>query len=261
MRCGIQLTDGPGSRRVPRGVSRPRDHVPSRVALDGAPPLGLRTREPMSTSATAGSVWGEILESNLQRALGLMEAAVRDCPDEMWSEPMWPVPDPPPDGEVRGPAGDLVTDPADRHALVQLYATPWAVAWHALERLDFMLTRGVVPWEVWPGLQGRTGWTPPPARSVWDRPYGGLDITTLSLPWSRDDVLDFTAYCKDRGTETLKDLTEERATTRIGGRKELYVARVIDKMGHVIEHGAQIRQFITAAVTTADRPAGSAASP
>lgn len=197
------------------------------------------------------SIWVEILQSNLDRALGLMEAAVRDCSDELWSAPMWEVPDPSPDSDVRGPDGDLVTDTAARHALVQVYATPWAVAWHALERLDFMLTGGFVPWEIWPGFEGRTGWTPPPARSVWDRPYGGLDVTTLAAPWSRDDLLGFTDYCKVRVADTLKDLTEERAATRIGRRREPYAARVIDKMGHVIEHGAQIRQFITAAGVTA----------
>lgn len=193
-----------------------------------------------------------MLESNLHRALDFMEAAVGDCPDELWSAPMWEVPDPPPDTEVRGPGGKLVSDPAARRALVQLHATPWAVAWHALERFDFMLTGGMVPWEIWPGFRGRTGWTPPPARSVWDRPYGGLDITTLSDPWRRAEVLDFTAYGKERVAETLENLTEEQATTRIGWRREPYVARVIDKMGHVIEHGAQIRQFITAAGITSD---------
>ena len=62
--------------------------------------------------------------------------------------------------------------------------------------------------------------TLPQVRSVWDAPYGGLDITTLSAPW-----IDRTC-------------SPSRRT---------YAARVIDKMGHVIEHGAQIRQFITAA--------------
>jgi len=197
-------------------------------------------------------IWVEILDSNLRRALGLMEAAVRDCTDELWSTPMWEVPDRPLESEVRGPAGDLVTDITARHALVQLYAMPWAVAWHALERFDFMLTGGLVPWEIWPGFQGRTGWTPAPVRSAWDRPYGGLDITTLSEPWSRGDLLEFTTYCNERVAETLKDLTEEQATTGIGRRREPYIARVIDKMGHVIEHGAQIRQFITAAGITVD---------
>lgn len=82
---------------------------------------------------------------------------------------------------------------------------------------------------------------------VWDRPCGGLDIPTLSEPWSRADVVDFPAYCRERAAETLEGLTDEQASTRIGRKQEPYVGRVIDKMGRVIEHGAQIRQFITAA--------------
>jgi hypothetical protein len=204
------------------------------------------------------SIWVEVLESNADRALGLMEAAIRDCTDELWSQPMWEVADEAPDGDVRGPSGDLVTDPAARRALIQRYAAPWAVAWHALERFDFMLTGGFVPWEIWPGFQGRTGWTPPPSRSVWDRPYGGLDVTTLSEPWARGDLLAFSAYCRERVAQTLEDLTEERARTRIGRSREPYIGRVIDKVGHVIEHGAQIRQFIT---TEASTVASSAVDP
>ena len=198
------------------------------------------------------SIWVEVLETNVHRALGLLEAAVRDCTDELWHTPMWAVPDPPHERDVRGPAGDLVTDPGGRHDLVQMYAAPWAISWHALERFDFMLTGGFVPWRIWEGFEGRTGWTPEPVRSVWDRPYGGLDITTLSEPWSRQDVLAFTQYCHERAVETVSGLTDELASARIGRRREPYVARVVEKMGHVIEHGAQIRQFITAAGVTGD---------
>ena len=196
------------------------------------------------------SIFVEILEGNFLRSLALMEAAVRDCPDDLWDTPMWDVPAPGPEDEVRGAGGGIVTGAEARLAAVQRYATPWAIAWHALERFDFMLTGGFVPWEIWPGFEGRTGWTPPPVRSVWDRPYGGLDVTTLAEPWSRDDLVGFTGYCRQRVADTLDGLTDERATTPIGSRGEPYVGRLIDKMGHVIEHGAQIRQFITAAAVT-----------
>jgi hypothetical protein len=172
------------------------------------------------------SIWGEVLGSAAHRAFDLMAAAVRDCTDELWRAPMW---DATQDGD----------DP--RHA------TPWAISWHALERLDFMRTVGFEPWEIWPGFEGRTGFTPPPVRSVWEPPYGGLDITTLSEPWSRADILEYVAYCRRRMDDTLANVTDDRATTRIGRSNETYAARLVDKVGHVIEHGSQIRQFITAA--------------
>ena len=193
------------------------------------------------------AIWIDSLGRNFQRAFDLMEAAVRDCTDELWQSSMWEVPDNDAAREVRGPAGNLVTDAAERHALLQLYATPWAVAWHALERLDFMFTGGFVPWEIWPGFAGRTGLTPPPVRSVWASPYGGLDITTISEPWSRADLLAFTDYSRQRAVDSLEELTDERAATLQGRRAEPYAARLMDKLGHVIEHGSQIRQFITAA--------------
>src|SRR2546423_15562561 len=104
-------------------------------------------------------MWVESLGGNFQQALGLMEAAIRDCPDELWQANMWEVPDDA--AEVRSVDGNLVTDPAERHALVQRIGQPWGVAWHALEILDFKLTGGTVPWgpdpQPWSRFEGRTG--------------------------------------------------------------------------------------------------------
>lgn len=135
------------------------------------------------------AIWVESLARNFPTALDLMERAIRDCTDDLWHANVWEVPDPDTAREVRGSDGNLVTDRGTRRALVQLYSTPWAIAWHALERLDFMLTGGFVPWTIWPGFEGRTGFTSAPARSVWESPYGGLDVTTISEPWSRTDLV------------------------------------------------------------------------
>ena len=175
------------------------------------------------------SIWVESLGSNLQAALDLMEAAIRDCTDELWQTNMWPVP-----GqacEVRDADGNLVTDPAEQHELVQRNGQPWGVAWHTLNILDANLTAHFVPWEPWPPFGGRTG----------------DDITTLTRPWSRDKLLGYTDYCRQRVVDALKELTDERAATRIGRSGQLYAERVIGKMCHVVEHASQIRQFITAA--------------
>jgi hypothetical protein len=181
-----------------------------------------------------------------------MEAAVRDCTDELWQANMWKVPDDDPAREVRGPGGNLVIDPAERHALVQRYGTPWGVAWHALERLDFLLTGGFVPWEVWPPLSERladgTGAAQPAAAGV--SGHTGLDILTMSTPWSQSDLLAYTDYCRQRVVDTLEEVTDEKAATLVG--RKTYAARLMQAQDHVVEHASQVRQFITAAGVTSD---------
>lgn len=198
------------------------------------------------------SIWVESVGRGFQQALDLLAAAVRDCTDEVWNESMWEVPGPDAAREVRGPGGTLITDPTECRALVQLYATPWGVAWHALERFDFQLTGGLVPWEIWPGFGGRTGFTPPPVRSVCESPYGGLDITTISTPWSRADLLGFTDYCRQRAVDTLTEVTPEKAATIIGRKGRTYAWTLMRTTLHVVEHAAQIRQFITAGGVTSN---------
>jgi hypothetical protein len=198
------------------------------------------------------SIWVESLGIRFQRAFDLMEAAVRDCTDELWQSIMWEVPGPDVAAEVRGPGGTLVTDPAERHALVQRYGTPWGVAWHALERLDFLLTGGFAPWKIWPPLSEHlaagTAAVQPAAAGV--SGHTGLDILTMSPPWSRSDLLAYTGYCRQRVVDTLKEVTDEKAATLVG--RKTYAARLMQAEDHVVEHASQIRQFITAAGVAPD---------
>lgn len=196
------------------------------------------------------SIWVESLGRNFDRAFDLMEAAVRDCTDELWQASMWEVPEPEPADEVRGPDSEIITDPAERHALVQCHSTPWGIAWHALERLDFVLTGGFVPWEVWPPLSerlaaGRASALPAAAGVSG---HTGLDILTMSTPWSRSEVLAYADYCRRRVVDTLNELTDEKAATPVG--RGTYAWRLIGMTLHVVEHASQIRQFITAAGVT-----------
>lgn len=177
------------------------------------------------------SIWVESLGHNMHAALDFMEAAVRDCPDGLWQANMWEVPDDAPSAEVRDAEGNLVRNPAKRDELVQRYGQPWYVAWHALQVLDANLTAFFVPWKPWPGFGGK----------------GIEDTTTLTTAWSRSDLLGYGDYCRQRVVDTLAELTDERAGSRIGRTGQLYAERLIGKMRHVDEHASQIRQFITAA--------------
>jgi hypothetical protein len=168
--------------------------------------------------SSASAIWLVSLDLSFREALDFLEAAVRDCPDELWLRSMWPVPGP--DAE------------AQRHS------APWGVAWHALQILDARLAQGgLVPWQASPAL----GVEP------------DFDITTLAAPWSQADLLGHLAYCRVRVADGLQQLTEERAAARLSSghhRGKPYAWRLLQMLRHVTEHAAQIRQFITAAGDT-----------
>jgi len=169
------------------------------------------------------SVWVESVGRNMRGALDLMEAAIRDCPDELWQANMWEVP-----GqavEIRDADGGLVTDPAEQHSLVQGNGQPWFIAWHALQVLEANLTIFFEAWEPWSGFGKSQD-----------------DVTTLSAPWSRTEMLRYVGYCRERVAYALNEFMEERAATPIGPKT--YAERVIGKMNHLVEHATQVRQFV-----------------
>lgn len=191
------------------------------------------------------SVWVESLHERFDCAFDLLHAAVRDCPEELWEASMWEVVDDDPTQEVRGSGPVVVTDGAERRRLLQRLGTPWGVAWHALERLDFLLTSGFVPWEVWPPLADRlaAGTATALPAAPGSTGHTGLDLSTMSSPWTREELLAYIAYCRQRTSDTLQELTAERAATQRGRRT--YAGRLMQAYDHVVEHASQIRQFIT----------------
>ena len=145
----------------------------------------------------------------------------------MWQVPAWD-----PKIEVVGPLGKLLTDPAERLAMVQGHATPWAVAWHALEVLDYDLTGEFGPWAPPTPFAGHPHW----------------QLTRMSAAWSRAEINRYVDYCRERVRETLAGMTDDKAATpmprahRYHGQPYAWV--VTGLVGHTVEHGSQIRQFI-----------------
>ena len=181
------------------------------------------------------SIWVTSLARNLDAALDLLGAAIQECPDGLWGSGMWDVPADLFGPEPPGPRGRPVTDLSERKALVQRRSTPWSVAWHALEVLDYDLTGEFGPWAPPPPFAGHPHWM----------------LTALPEPWTRSDLLGYVGYCRQRVAHTLAGMTEEKAATplptahRYGG--EPYAWLVTATLGHTIEHASQIRQFITGA--------------
>jgi hypothetical protein len=195
------------------------------------------------------SIWVESLGRNFEQALDLLAAAVRDCTDELWETSMWQVPAPDPDRQFLGPDWNPVTDPAQRHALarrwVERRSTPWSVAWHALEVLDY-------------DLNGESGpWAPPTPFTA--HPHW-RDLQSLSAPWSRSEVLGYIDHCRQQARDTLAGMTDEKAARplpqahRFSGQPHAWI--IAGLVVHTTEHASQIRQFITGAGIAPDASRG-----
>ena len=156
------------------------------------------------------------LEYAFDAALRLMEAALGDCTESLWRTDLWPE---------EAPTG--ATPHGGLHG-----SAPWFLGYHALSCLDYDLTGGFEPW------------TPP-------QPF---DDNTYALPnrvFTRPELLGYSDWCRGGVQRTLDALTEESAarplppTHRYHGTA--FGVIVGAAPGHVIEHAAQIRQFLTAA--------------
>jgi hypothetical protein len=181
-------------------------------------------------------IWAESVAAALDDALITLALAVGSCEGDVWETSMWEVPARDPAHPLAGPDGGLVTDPATRAALVQRFSTPWSIAWHALEVVDYDLTGELVPW------------AGPPA------PFAGhphwRDFTSLPAPWQPSEVLDYIEHCRQRVRDTFDGLTDERAATPLPPTHRhagtLYARILTGLVAHTSDHAAQILQHINA---------------
>lgn len=155
------------------------------------------------------------LASTFDVALRLMETALADCTDDLWEADLWPDESP--------------TRPAPHGGLQG--SAPWFLGYHALSCLDYDLTGDFEPW------------APP-------EPF---DDNTYAFPnrvFTRPELLGYLDWCRGRVRQTLDTLTEESAARQLPSTHRYhdtpYGVIVGNVPGHVIEHAAQIRQFLTA---------------
>ena len=179
------------------------------------------------------SIWLESLGRSFEQALDLLDGAVRECPDGLWESRMWEVPTDSFGPDPLGPDGKPMVDAETRRAVVQRRSTPWSVAWHALECLDYDLTGEFGPWTPPPPFAGKPHWS----------------LTTLSRAWTRSEIVGYVEYCRQRVRDVLAGMTEETGATplppahRYCGQPHAWI--ITAAVGHTIEHGSQIRQFVT----------------
>ena len=184
------------------------------------------------------SIWVESLGRSFEQALDLLAGAVRDCPGTLWEAPMWPEAAPPAEHPFLGADWQPITDPAERSALAEQWvrrrSTPWSVAWHALETLDYDLNGDFAPWMPPPPFAGHPHWR---------------DLPRLASAWTRDEIGGYIEHCRAKLAEALASMRDEVAarplprTHRYGGQPHAWI--ITGMVGHTTEHASQIRQFIT----------------
>ena len=184
------------------------------------------------------SIWAESVAAALDDALITLALAVGVCEGDAWEASMWEVPARDPDQPLAGPGGALVTDAAERLALVQRFSMPWSVAWHALEVVDYYLTGDLSPWAG-------------PPEPFTHHPHW-RDFTSLPRAWQQSEILGYVEHCRVRVKATFEGLTEERAATPTPTMPWTPYARVLlGLVAHTNEHAAQILQHLNA---TPQRP-------
>ena len=154
--------------------------------------------------------------SNFEQALRLMEAAITDCPDELWETDLWP------DEASTGP-----TPHGGLHG-----SAPWFLAYHALSTLDYDLSAEFEPWE-------------PP------QPFDENSYAFPNRMFTKAELHSYIDYCRRRIRRTLDALTEDVAARPLPGAHRCHgmpYAVIVGGMPlHILEHASQIRQFLTAA--------------
>jgi hypothetical protein len=156
------------------------------------------------------------MASNFEEALRLMEAALTECPDNLWKTDLWP--------------NEAPTAPTSNGGLHG--SAPWFLGYHALLTLDYDLSAELEPWE-------------PP------RPF---DENTYAFPdrvFTPVELLGYIGYCRGRVSRMLDALTEDAAARPLPPAHRYHgmsYGVIVGRLPlHVVEHASQIRQFLTAA--------------
>ena len=156
------------------------------------------------------------LASNFEQALRLMEAALADCPDELWATDLWPdeAPTAPtPHGGLHGSA-------------------PWFLGYHARNTLDYDLAAELEPWQ-------------PP------RPFDDNTWSSPNRVFTKPELLGYVTHCRHRARRDARRAHRGQGRRAPPGAHRHHPMTYGVLVGglplHVVEHAAQIRQFLTAA--------------
>jgi hypothetical protein len=140
--------------------------------------------------------------------IDMFEKAIRACPDDLWLETMW-----------------------ENHSDPPGFSQCWYIVYHTLFWLDLYLSGSV------------DGFFPPPPYALDELDPAGL------LPdrvYSRDELLAYLEYCRQKCWSIVETLTDERATHLCKFRwgEISFVELLLYNTRHVQEHTAQLNLFL-----------------
>ena len=174
---------------------------------------------------------------DFESAIDELERALKACPDEHWESSVWIVKRTDPWMWPRHGDGDGRTDEA-----IQVFSAFWLIAYHCLFFLDLYC------WD-------ETGTFATPAEFADGPEDQGIDQDGAArfpnVKYTREQLLRYLDYCRDRIGDTLAGLTDTKRAIRLrpghphAGKTFEQLLEV--SLAHVREHGGQLAAFVAAA--------------
>ncbi len=150
----------------------------------------------------------DILWRQFGATLDMFGNALRDCPDELWSESMW-----------------------EDQSMAPEFSAFWYVSYHTLFWLDLYLTGTIEEFA-------------PPAPFTLDE----LDPAGVMPPriYTREELLGYLKACRSKCQSIIANLSNEDAyrVCQFSWGKLPFAELLLDNLRHVQEHGAQLRMFL-----------------
>ena len=152
----------------------------------------------------------EMLWRQFSIAIDSLGDALRDCPDELWEKKLWK---------------DL-----PKQWVASGFSAFWYLGYHALFWLDLYLTGA------------EEGFAPPAPFDLVEMHAGEV----LPRTYTRDELVHYLGYCRQRCQETIAALTNEQAyrLCRFPWGELTFAELLLYTMRHVQEHAAQLHMFI-----------------
>jgi hypothetical protein len=156
--------------------------------------------------------WQPMIWRQFAAAIDSLEEAIRACPEELWRARLW-----------------TVAPESTSHSLFRFpeFSEVWYLAYHALFWLDLYLTGS------------EDGFVPPAPFLLIEQHEDG---PVPERPYTRDEVLSYLAYCRERCRTTIAAQTDETAQRlcEFPWGTVPFLELLIYTMRHVQEHAAQL---------------------